>query len=1186
MPRLSITLLGLFKVERDGKLQTSFRSWKVRALLAYLATESARPWSRSKLAGLLWPDLPERAALSNLRNALSNLGHVLGSQPSNKPYLLISQHALQFNPASDSWLDVQIFSETLSSVSTRENLIFDPDALVRLEQALDLYRGDFLEGFSIDSEPFEEWALIKREQLRQKMLQALRRIAISGYEQSGKLKAFSEYIRRYIELEPWDEVAYRHLMKALAISGQRGAALAQYEACRKRLARDLEIDPEPETTQLFEQIRDCKIDSVSQEQERWAPDVSHHRFLPGFLTRGDQDESEPTLFVARQKEIERLECAYKKAVNGQTGVYFVSGEPGSGKTALLAEFSRRVMRMYPDAIIAWGQCNAFTGQGDPFFPFVSILRMLAGGVEAPVSSGIITIEHARRLWQFMPETIETLLEQGFGLINRFISGRDLLSLARLNTGVKTEQLKHLQVLLKHLSDQPAQPRVDTIDIFEQFSRVISTLGHHRPLILIVDDMQWIDTGSVSLLFHLARSLAGSRVLLLGAYRPEEVALKNDEENDPFQGAVRELQSVYGDIQIDLMQSDGAEFVEALIDSEANELNTEFRDTLYQHTSGNPLFTIELLRGMQLRGDIWRNSKGSWVEGKQLFWEKLPVRVEALIARRISHLPEECQEILSIASVEGEQFTAEIVASILGMNELLVCDLLSKEIGRRHRLVTAQSQQNYSGKTLSLYRFQHSLYQTYLYNQLDVLEKARLHRRIGSELEQIYYQDTEKLSEIAHSLSRNFDAAGDIEKAIHYDTIAGQYALQLSANREAITHFRHALRLLKSLPETEARDRQELDLQLSLGPPLTATKGWSPPELAVAYERSQELCQKISDHSRLIPALWLLATYRLGRSEHTEVDRLVARLYRLAEQAGDPIFLSLANLQISPFYQGKLNQARGLLEGAIAYRDIHQQRFLAQRYGMSPSAVGLAYLANCLWLMGFTTQADQFSREAHELAEKISHPLSTCYVVARACWQDALSGNMDSLQERAINLNQAAQRYGFKNFGFSAVFFQHFANAQGDSPDEADIRKMYQAIEGYHATGTILNRTAFLTLFSQACETAGQTERGLAVIDESIALAKKTGERWYEAESYRVKGELLVRRSEGLTQQETDLKEAENCFTTALSTAKHQNAKSLEQRSATSLYSGEGGIRTHGGPLVSWTTTVFETAPFNRSGTSP
>ncbi len=1144
MARLSVWLLGPFKAELDGDPLSGFRSNKVRALLAYLGIESHRPWARTTLAGLLWPDIPEKAALSNLRNALSNLRHVLGDTRADSTFLNISPSTIQFNPSAAWWLDVQDFLDLAP-----KNDPPTPAEIAKLENAFAMYRGDFMEEFSVDSALFEEWMLSIRERVHRKLLQTVRLLAI-GNEKAGEMAAALDYTYRWVELDPWNEAAYRHCMRLLAASGQRGAALTQYKNLCSLLERDLGVAPDPKTVQLHEQIRSGHAEMLS----RMAPPKSEFGEsstidpgpLPQFLAENSNMEVEPKLFVARQKELRQLEDGWKKAMQGKGNVYFVTGEPGSGKTALLAEFSRRIMRDHKNALIFWGQCNAYTGQGDPYFPFMNIIRVFAGEVESLPAGGGITLEHTQRLWKFLPETFATLLDYGPDLIPRFLSGGDRPSLVRSHPGINPEMLERLNEHIGGRFQGPEQPGLEQIAFFEQLTQVLAVLSRSHPLIIVLDDLQWIDPGSVNLLFHLGRRLAGSKIMLLGAYRPEEIFMGREGEKHPLEGIVQEFGALYGEIQVDLMQSEGEAFVGALLDSEPHALNSDFRKMLYRHTSGHPLFTIELLRGMQLRGEIVRDNQGRWVEDLKLSWEKLPARVEAAIARRIQQLPDECQEILNAACVEGERFTSEIVARVLGKDEDKVQNLFSQEVGRHQRLVVAQGLKHVSMQRLSCYRFRHSLFQLYLYNNLDNVDKAHLHVKIGNALENAYKQDQEKLGEIAYTLARHFESGGMAEKAVQYCSLAGKNALYLSANQEALAHFYRALQLLETLPASPERDRQELDLQLSLGPPLTALKGWAPPEMATAYARAQELCQNISDDVQLIPALWLLATYWLGRSKHIEVDRLAERFDRLAKQAGDPHLLSLASLQVSSFYQGRFSEAREALERASTSCDVNQQRLLAQQYGMSPAVVGLAYLADTLWMLGYPEQADQSRLDALDLAAKIKHPMTSCYALARSCWLSITKEDNETLQDQTRKLHQVTQRYGFKVFEFASVVFDIWAKMQGGMISGTMIEQMHRAVENYSATGTLLNRASFLVLFGRACGITGDIKRGLQAVNESIDLAENTGELWYQAEAFREKGRLLI-------QQNNDLDKAEDCFQTACQIACQQKAKMLELRALVSLY---------------------------------
>jgi predicted ATPase len=541
--------------------------------------------------------------------------------------------------------------------------------------------------------------------------------------------------------------------------------------------------------------------------------------------------------------------------------------------------------------------------------------------------------------------------------------------------------------------------------------------------------------------------------------------------------------------------------------------------------------------MQLRGDLFRNKKGLWVESTHLNWNNLPARVEAVIARRFAFLPDECLQLMDTACIEGDQFSAEILSRVLGKDEQKVQNLINQVICKQHQLANAQGIKQIGEMRLSTYQFRHSLFQIYLENHLNVLEKEHLHGLYGIELEKVYLENIDKFPEIIHTLARHFETGAMPEKAAQYYTRAGKYALRLSANHEAIAHFYRALQLLNTLPDSPERDHKELDLQLSIGPPLTAVKGWAPPEMDTAYKRAQTLCYKIDDPVRLIPALWLLATFRLGQSEHAEVDKLVDRLYSLALKVGNPALLSLARLQVSPFYQGRINVAKNLLEKAAIAPDLDQQRFLAQHYGMAPSIVAKAYLGNCLFLAGFPHQADQVILEACQLAGSVDHPMTSCYVISRLCWQKAMESNSAAALEQAKKLLQVSQKYGFKNFEYAAVFFINWAGViHGDLKTDG-INQMSQAMEAYFITKTVLNRSAFLVFFGQACVKTNQVDLGLTSVEESIVLGIETGEQWYTAEAYRIKGELYLIQSENFSNQMCNLLRAEECFHEALQIAR-------------------------------------------------
>ncbi len=299
MANLEIRLLGPFQVSLVGRTNVTFESSKVRALLAILAAEPGRPHQRDALTGLLWPDWPQKAALRNLVYALANLRKNIGDRQADPPFLLTSREAIQLNPSANVWVDVTEF-EQLAAVSLELHLQTPATAL---------YRGNFLEGFSLgDSPAFEEWILSKREYYRQMALRAFYDQA-EVHEGRGEYEQAFSYAGRQLELEPWQEQAHRQLMRLLALTGQRNAALAQYETCQRLLLKELGVKPSAETTRLYEDIRDGNLKWVTDRQAAAAASPGELPPEPGeppFKGLQYFDVADADLFFGREALVERL----------------------------------------------------------------------------------------------------------------------------------------------------------------------------------------------------------------------------------------------------------------------------------------------------------------------------------------------------------------------------------------------------------------------------------------------------------------------------------------------------------------------------------------------------------------------------------------------------------------------------------------------------------------------------------------------------------------------------------------------------------------------------------------------------------------------------------------------------------------------------------------------------------------
>ena len=790
MARLTLNLLGTVAAYLDGEPISSFRSRKVQALLIYLVTEAAQnpghKSTRESLMSLLWPDFHPQSARTNLRQALSQLRKAIPSVPARRgvtevPFILADRQAVQINPEAAYSLDLAAYGQGQSA---------EP-SLTELAAAVDLYRGSFLADFYVpDSAAFEAWANDYRAILQEQQLAALQRLADHWLDVPDYERAIV-YAQRQLAIDDLREPAYGQLMMALNGLGRRAEALKLYDECSRRLVEALAVQAGPQLTAIYEQIR---TDERARAKRRPPPVRSVEPVSrPEFLEPGSPEESGAgPLFVARESELADLLAHLEAALNGQGQVVFVAGDAGRGKSALLAALAHEAQAKQPDLLVASGICDAYSGIGDPYLPFREMLSMLSGDLARHWSAGAISRIQAQRLWQAAPLVIRALVDHGPHLVNTFVPVAALLDRAGSIAGETAAWLPDLQNVVARSQKGAEVPGRDSV--FQQFSNVLAAIAAAQPLLLLLDDMQWADEASISLLFHLGRRLKGRQILIICTYRPDEVAIGREGTPHPMAKVIAELQRLNGKAVLDLSLGEagrGRHFVDAFLAEQPNRLDEAFREALTSHTGGHPLFTVELWQSLQEGGAIYQDERGEWVARSELDWRQLPMRVEALIGERINRLAEELREILTVASVEGEQFTAQTVARIQQIGERQLLRTLSRELEVRHRLVRSEGEVAVGEHYLSRFRFSHALFQRYLYNGLSPGESRLLHREIGQVLERLYEDKTET---IAPQLARHFTLGGDKVRACAYHLTAGAAALQSYAWTEAIYHYQQGLEL--------------------------------------------------------------------------------------------------------------------------------------------------------------------------------------------------------------------------------------------------------------------------------------------------------------------------------------------------------------------------------------------------------
>jgi len=879
------------------------------------------------------------------------------------------------------------------------------------------------------------------------------------------------------------------------------------------------------------------------------------------------------VFVGREPELQKLREYLDKATSAEGQVCFVTGQAGSGKTALVRQFVHQALAADPNLVVAVGSSNAQTGIGDPYLPFREALAMLTGDAAARQSASKVAPESTSRLRAAVVRSVQVLVEVAPELIGVFVPGVTVLGHLGKAVAEKSGWVDHLDELAKR-KVVGGEPVAEQSRIFEQYTAFLQRLSTEVPLILFLDDLQWADNASLNLLFHLGRRIETSPILILGAYRPDDVALGRNGQRHPLEPAVHELTRYYGDVSIDLdaiPETVSRQFVDALLDAEPNDLGQAFRETLFHHTNGHALFTVELIWDMQARGHLVRDGDAGWNEGPSLDWDALPVKVEGVIAERIYRLDRELKEMLTVASVEGDQFTAEVVAHVQTVAEREAIRKLSSELERRHRLVRARGMAQFGPLRLSLFRFWHNLFQQYLYSTLDEVERASLHRDVGEVLEGLFADQTE---EIAAQLARHFEEAGIPAKAAAYRLQAGNRAHRLSAHQEAAAHLTRGLELHAGLPQGPERMQLELSLQTSLGMALIAMRGYACSEVERAYARARELCQALGDPPQVIPVLFGLCLFYMMRGELEKARDEGERLLRLAQQVGDVGYVVAVHFPLGQIFlmQADLERSRWHLEQAVTLYSPSRDRDLARRQVHDPAVASLLFLSWTLWLQGYPEQARAKMEAGLKLAEELNHPYTSTQAALLASTVLQFLRQWPECQAQAERALDLANQGHFRFLQAGCTMHRGSALAQQGRVEEG-IAVLRQGLEAWEATGTQLALPYSRARLAEAYLLAGRGEEGLQALDQSFSSKEEV---WWLAEQYRLRAELL------LLAPGSEI-EAEAALRKATKVACSQKSKALELRATVSLARllSEQGRPAEGRDLLAacytWFSEGFDTA---------
>ncbi len=1039
--KFQLSLLGVPEIVWLNQPFTLARR-QARALLYRLANEM-QPVPRDQLIFLLWSDIPEATARRNLTRLLSYIHQTLPQAD-----LLRSEKSA-----------VALNSTLVASDTVRFTQLCAADEVAGWERAVSLYRGRFLDGVSLpDSPEFDQWLSQSQRHYERTYLETLGKLVRTKTDKRDPAAAI-HYAQQYLATDDLAEDIHRRLINLYAASGDRSAALQQFEQCLIVLERELGVAPLPETRAAYESARDGSKPPSLEEvpKPEWTT-------LPGLNLP----------LIGRDEAWQALTQAYGRYQSG--GVIFISGEAGVGKSRLMQEFA-----IAQSGLVLTGNSQA-TAQALPYQPLVQALRLAL-----PLSERWI---HTQSVW--------------------------LAQVSRL--------LPELQAKFLDLSP-PAEtaPQQTQAHLFEALSEVFISLAIDSPLLLCLDDVHWADETTIGWLQYVTKRLLKSNVCILATYRTHEA-----ERLKAWQSTLDRAGQV---ANIRLTGLSEMAVVELLYQAGTDQTTSHpLAARIHTATGGNAFFVLEMIRELL----------GTNQSPDHLVDLPLPQTVRDAVLHRAARLTPLTQQIVAVAAILSPHITVETLVETSGRGELETVNSLDELLA--HQLLEAEYHN---------FRFHHDLARQSIYENITPWRQQVLHRRAGEGLERLFQTN---LAPFYPSLAYHWSQVIErkmpdprlVSKTIGYLQRAGEQAVESFASQEAVNFFNQALTLLYTLPPTPERDRQEIDLQLAIGPALRAVKGYLAPEVEQTYIRARELCQELGETSQLLPVLWGSWSHYMMRAKHKMAYELAEQSLHLAKSQEDPALQVMAHQIIGGTlcWLGEFTSALDHLEQGIALYDPQYHQTQVRLYGHDFGVLCLALSAKILWFLGYPDQALKRIDEAFNLAQEFSIPFSLGYVYIMAAWlhTDRREGQVaQKWIEAAIILST---KHGFSTWGVWATIHLGAALAEQGQAKEGIIQ-MNQGLKAWQALGANLTVSYSLARLAKAHGQLRQTEEGLVLLTEALAMAENNDEYFWEAELCRINGDLLLAHN-------ADETEAEQQYYKAINISRRQSAKSLELRASVRL----------------------------------
>ncbi len=1127
---LEVLTLGRFEVRRNQSPLTG-GNWsrrKVCDLFKVLLSAEQHRLHREQIQELLWPASTSEQAANSFGKTLYLLRRALepglaAGKGSASIYILLDHDTLMLIPGRMK-IDADVFEASakqlqakIRSHSAQEQQVVH--LLDEFDHVLALYGGEFL-----PEDLYEDWAQRRRDRLRRVhswLLENAAELALA----SAKGQRACEYLQALLEHNSTDEQTHCRLMLTYARMGRRGEALNQYQLLHEALKEDLRANPLPETIELFRNIQAGRIaadliesrsisGSAAEVQDVGTPlagvsnrDAGHsgtgaqvhihahatadihpapksfspeHEVLPAPQVGGEHEsrhdrEAEPTAsrqidpdrilkaeLVGREEEVRRLQRAYNQARNGQRRVVFISGEPGIGKTRLAREYTRWAEETQ-HATVLWGYCYEMSG----LLPY------------QPIADAIST--HARTC---SPEQLRSML------------GNSAVDLAKIAPEVRTK-------LPELPQPEPLGPEMERRNLYNAVARFFQALAAERPLIIILDDLQWADAATVHLLNFLTLQGAGTSpfdttnsinscgavLLYLMLYRADEV-----HEAHPLRGLIASLARSRMGEELRPQRLTEEQVQQLLVNMAGHFVQPIFAGEVYRQTEGNPFFIGEVIRSLIFEGKIkWTGER--WQATVKVDELEIPQSVRLVIERRLLALSADCRTTLALAAVLGREFSSALLCQARNLSEDIVAEHLDNAIQAQliSPLFEAPAGQGTSEKMRSTsgplgrhslrsfdLTFTHDKIREVLYQWLNPLRKRTLHRQVGQAIEARY---ANRLQPYYSTLAYHYQMAEDSARAVDYLLRAAQLASSVYAFEDAADYIKNALELLISDEERPSRAallRQLTEIYLYTG---------YLEEAIAAGLASATLWRDLGEVAKEADArLYVAFCYHWQGREVEAIEHIKHALKCLETQPGETYLLAKAYTQwgLAGAVMGDVPLARDKLQqaDALSAQLETEDAFI--------SIVSLWSRSWCAFLAESPQKMLEYALQSIEVCRRLCRPDWEPMQTYSAAWAYMLLGRLKEGDEMARDSLKKAQQHGVVGAQGWANLVLAFLAIQAGRWEEAQ-----EAGDKAYAIATMLYDADLQSrvLWSRSVCSGWRGEWGGAVADilEALHIARRAGE---------------------------------------------------------------------------------------------